>query len=139
MLQIVVNVLSLSGAACIYSLSGIAFSTIATEIQWVLVPVIVLVRVITKWMHKTLAYMAAGEDGEGKFSIQFVTHHCVKTRHAVYVAIIIGGVATPETSTGMIITNLLINVHNCIKNVRRHKLGIEGEKVFGVNIITTKY
>ena len=125
MWHLLVNVSTLV-AAYNYSIFGIAFSTIDPSLQWMLVPVITLVRVIIKWVYKTLSYKAAGEEGKGKFSIQFAAYQYAETRHAVFVAMIIGGTATPETTYGMIAADFLINVYTCYRIVKKYKLGVEG-------------
>ena len=119
-----------------YSLFGIAFSTIEPELQWMLVPVITLVRVIIKWMYKTLSYKAAGEEGKEKFSIQFATFQCAETRHAVFVSMIIGGTATPATSYGMIGADFLINIYTCYRIVKKYKLGFEGIRTCSSKVVS---
>ena len=114
-------------SAFIYLFFGVGFSTIKAEIQWILLPVITLLREIIKWVYEKLSYKTAGEDGKHKlFSIQFAMNHLAEARHAVFVAMIVGGSATPETTYSIIGIDFLINIINCCKIIRKYKLGIEG-------------
>ena len=113
--------------AFIYLFFGVGFSTIKAEIQWILLPVITLLREIIKWVYEKLSYKTAGKDGKDKlFSIQFAMYHLAEARHAVFVAMIVGGSATPETTYSIIGIDFLINIINCCKIIRKYRRGIEG-------------
>ena len=84
-------------------------------------------KVTIKWVYEILSHKTAGKDGKDKlFSIQFAMYHLAEVRHAVFVAMIVGGSATPETTYSIIGIDFLINIFNCYKIIRKHRLGIEG-------------
>ena len=118
-------------AVYIYALFGFAFSKIKHEIQWILVPIFTAYPIALKWLYKTLSHKAAGE-GKGKFSIKFAINHFAETRHAAFLAMLIGGAASPETTYFFLGLGFMINIYTSYGIIKKSKLGEDGRIIEGL-------
>ena len=82
-----------------YGVFGTAFVNVLQEYQWILALISPLAPYMALKLLRKVTYKAAGQAGfERTRSINFLTQHYITTKHAVFLAVIVGGVATPVTS-----------------------------------------
>ena len=81
-----------------YGVFGSAFTNAPSEYQWILAFVAPFVQDLFKKTLYKVACKSAGEGSQTNKSIKFLVQHYVISRHAVFMAVIVGGVATPATS-----------------------------------------
>ena len=106
---------------------GVVFSIVPQEYQWLLGLISPILREIVKFLSIKASYKAAGEDDGAKKSIDFACSHYAETTHAVAIAIIISGVATKESTLCILGMDFIINVYNCIKIIKKHRLGADSK------------
>ena len=90
-----------------YSVLGYIFGLAPLEYQWVLGLLSPLVREMFVWMLQEVSYKGAGEGSRGIYSIRLSTSHYMEVRHAIFLAVILGSIATPATSyciIGLLVT-----------------------------------
>ena len=81
-----------------YGVFGSAFTNAPPEYQWILVLVAPFVQdLFSKTLYKA-SCKSAGEGSQTNKSIKFLVQHYVISKHTVFMAVIVGGVATPATS-----------------------------------------
>ena len=103
-----------------YLVLGIAFSTISNEYQWILALLSPLVREFWLWISPKGAFKASGEN---TIAAKYLCQHFVETKHAVFLAVILGGVATPETTYCILALDSLINLYHAVKIAIKSKNG----------------
>ena len=82
-----------------YGVFGTAFVNVPRDYQWILALLTPYARDMALKLLRKVVYKAAGEAGaENAKSINFLTQHYITTKHAIFLAVIVGGVATPVTS-----------------------------------------
>lgn len=81
-----------------YGVFGSAFTNAPSEYQWILAFVAPFVQDLFKKTLYKVACKSAGEGSQTNKSIKFLVQHYVISRHAVFMAVIVGGVATSTTS-----------------------------------------
>ena len=104
-----------------YALFGIAFATIPQEYQWILGLLSPFMKDLFSKLLLKVCYKSAGEGSNGKHSIQFPCLHYMTTKHAVFLAIIVGGVSTPATTYCIIATDYATNLYKGLKIVYDNK------------------
>ena len=100
-------------AAWAYSFLGTAFYFFPSQYQWVLALFSPLVRELFLWLVNVLAYRAAGKCAlqEGKLSCL----HWIGSRHALFLAITLGSVATSETTYIVLGLDFFINIYSALR------------------------
>ena len=81
-----------------YAIFGSAFATVPREYQWILAILSPLVKDFYNKIIVEVAYKSAGKTSRGKRSIRYPVGHNMVTKHAVFLAIVVSGVASPETT-----------------------------------------
>ena len=82
-----------------YGVFGTAFVNVPRDYQWILALVSPLAPYMALKLIRKVTYKAAGEAGfERTKPINFLTQHYITTKHAIFLAVIVGSVATPITS-----------------------------------------
>ena len=111
-----------------YSVYGTAFVQVPTEYQWILALLNPFVRDFYSKLYAKVALKASGEEYKDKRSIKLLVAHYVSTKHAIFLAIIVGGVATPASSICIMGTDFAKTLHTTWKMIRKAKQGsnIEG-------------
>ena len=75
-------------------------------------------------MYK-VASKSSGSGSEVKESTKYLTQHYVITKHAVFMAIIVGGVANPTTSLCIMVLDFVLTVKGGWTIVKKHKKGFD--------------
>ena len=92
------------------------------EYQWILALLVPILREVSIWtLLKAVSKAAVG------FSPNEMTvYHSFETRYAVFLSIILGSIATAESSYCLIAIDFLTNLYHGIKIVKKSKAGEEG-------------
>ena len=98
------------GVTWIYPILGFAFSIVPKELQWILALATPLVREFWVWIGPKVCFKASGTGSKGKVSTQLICQHYMETKHAVFLAVIIGGVATSESTYCILAVDFLLNM-----------------------------
>ena len=104
-----------------YGIYGTAFVQVPTEYQWVLALLSPLVRDFYSKLFLKVAQKAAGNEYRGKRSLKFLVAHYVSTKHAVFLTIIVGGVATPASSFCIMMTDFAKTLQTTLKIIKKHR------------------
>ena len=113
-----------------YFFMGVAFSRIPIEYQWLLALASPLIREFWVKYATKACLKASGMTEESGSALEFTKYlgqHYVKTKHAVFLAVILGGVATPETTYCLVCMDLLINAFKSIQTIRHYGDGNTGK------------
>ena len=106
----------------IYKSLATQMINIKPEYQWILALLVPLLREVSIWtLLKAVSKAAVG------FSPNEMTvYHSFETRYAVFLSIILGSIATAESSYCLIAIDFLTNLYHGIKIVKKSKAGEEG-------------
>ena len=105
-----------------YAVFTTAFIKIPQDYQWILA---LLSPFFRDYVFKILNYVvakAAGVEGQGENMKKFIPLHYIVTKHAVFLSIIVGGVATPMSSLCIMITDFAKTVYSGGKIIYRMKV-----------------
>lgn len=98
-------------------------SKIEREYQWILILIMPVVRELSVMTSIKVWSKAA----EGISPNELTIRHFYETRYAVFISIMLGGSATPESSYCLIAVDFLINLYHGLKIVRKSKAGKDGK------------
>ena len=104
-----------------YAIFGTAFVKVPKHYQWILALLSPFVRDLAAKLMLAVAFKSAGKENKGKYSVKFPALHYVTTKHAVFLAIIVGGVATPATSICIMATDFAKTLQSTWKIIRKYK------------------
>ena len=79
-------------------------------------------REITVWVTLKACKKVVG----GALPHKMTVSHHLETRHAVFLSIILGGIATPESTYCIIAIDFIINIYHGLKIVRKSNEGDDG-------------
>ena len=96
----------------LYAFFGTTFVKVPQEYQWLLALFSPFVRDICTKLMLEVAYGSAGKDSRGKYSVKFPVVQYVASKHAVFLAVIVGGVATPESSYIIMATDFAKTIYS---------------------------
>ena len=70
------------------------------------------------------------EEGFSGKSVKLLTQHYAYAKHAVFLAVIVGGVATPATNYCIVAIDFIEVMFDCLKIIRKYKKNqeVEGRK-----------
>ena len=68
-------------------------------------------------------YKAAGNGSQENKWIEFLTQHYLLTKHAVFLAVIVGGVATPATNYCIVAVDFAEAMIDGLKVIRKYNQG----------------
>ena len=105
-----------------YSALAIGLSNIRQEYQWILISLVPILREVCVWTVLKACFKAT----DGLLPNKMTINHYWETRHAVFTAIILGGIATPESSYCLIAIDFLINLYRGWRIVKKSKAGVDG-------------
>ena len=80
-----------------YSFLGFAFALFPRDYQWILGLLSPLVRDLFTFMLQESVYRAGGKGARNQYSIRLTSSYYMEMRHAIFLAIILGSIATPIT------------------------------------------
>ena len=110
-----------------YGLFGTAFGVIPREHQWILALASPFLREFFKRVLLEVAYHSAGEGSRGKKSIRCTIAHYMTTKHTVFLAIVVGGVSTPESTYCFMAVDFIKAMYDGIKIVVKSKKGLASD------------
>ena len=105
----------------VYGVYGTAFVSIPPKYQWILALVGPFVREIFAIMLFKVAFKAAGEEPQNYNSIKLLTQHYAYAKHAVFLAVIVGGVATSITNYCIIAIDFVEVIIDGLRIIRKYK------------------
>ena len=115
--QILVLIIFLWG----YGVFGSAFTNAQPEYQWILALVAPFVQdLFSKSLYK-VSCKSAGEGSETNKSIKFLVQHYVISKHAVFMAVIVGGVANPVTSYCIMVIDFCKAMQKGVKIIKKFR------------------
>ena len=106
-----------------YNALGSELSNIEQEYQWILILTVPLLRELTLWSSIKVWSKAA----EGISPNELTIRHYFETRYAVFISIMLGGTATPESSYCLIAVDFLTNLYHGLKIIKKSKAGKDGK------------
>ena len=106
-----------------YVFLGIAFSNVPLAYQWMLALITPIFREFWTWISPKVCFKAAGTGPEENSGIKLLPRHYMETKHAVFLAVILGGVATPESTYCILALDTLINLYQSVKIAIQSKQG----------------
>ena len=115
---------SLLLAAWTYGFFTTAFLNTPSDYQWVLGLISPLVRVFFVWILTKIVYQALGEHNQCNAKLSCI--HYMESRHSLFLAIMMGSVATPATTYIIVGMDFVINIFSGLKIV--YKLRYSKEK-----------
>ena len=123
----------------VYGVYGTAFVSIPPKYQWILALVGPFMREIFAIMLFKVAFKAAGEDTQKNNSIKLLTQHYqhyAYAKHSVFLAVIVGGVATLITNYCIIAIDFVEVIIDGLRIVWKYKTNpdVESKSLFTVTI-----
>ena len=124
-----------------YGVLGILFAKVPQEFQWILG----LLTPFAKDISSKLLFKVACKSNsteEERRSIKFPIAHYITTKHAVFLAVIVGNVSTPLTTYCILFLDFAKTIRATVKIIRRKRKGenVEGEyEILCFTLITLKY
>ena len=82
-----------------------------------------IVREVTVWVMRKVCSKAA----EGISPNELTIRHYFETRYAVFISIMLGGTATPESSYCLIAVDFLTNLYHGLRIIKKSKAGKDGK------------
>ena len=106
-----------------YSMLGTAFVKIPSDYQWILAFLTPFLGEIGCMVLFKINCKAAGEQLEGnqERTIDCLTQHYIGARHAVFMGVIVGGVATQTTNYCIAAMDFVLAIYDCLKIIRKHR------------------
>ena len=105
-----------------YATFASAMSSISQDLQWILALASPLLREILIWLMQKICLKAA----KGSEPHRLMVCHYMEARHAVFLSIVLGGIATTESSYCIIAIGFLINIYHILKILKRSHAGEHG-------------
>ena len=106
----------------IYAALAKAMSTVPQEYQWMLATASPLVRKIVVWACVKLGHKASG----GASPHKLVINDFLESRHAFFMSVMLGGLATDESAYCIIGMDFLINIYDGYKIIKKMNTGKDG-------------
>ena len=116
-----------------YSVLGFAFAIFPRDYQWILGLLSPTVRELLIFMLQESVYRGAEEGARGQYSIRLTSCYYMEMRHAIFLAIILGSIATPITCycvIGIRIASFLIQYSHASLDMLLW--GVSMQKVFKI-------
>ena len=113
----------------VYGLYTTGFVQVPVQYQWILAFLSPFVKEIFSRLYFKLVQKMAGKENKDKRSVKILVSHYVSTKHTVFIAIIVGGVASPVTSyciMGIDFLETLFNVWRITRKFNENPDSIEG-------------
>ena len=113
-----------------YGILGSAFVNASLEYQWILAFVCPLIRELNFKLLYHVTSKAAGKEEASitsRSSIRILTQHYAYAKHAVFLAVTVGGVATPTTNYCIAGIDFLEAMFDCFKIIKKHNKNQETE------------
>ena len=114
-----------------YGVLGSLFTTAPTEYQWLLViPATFAKDFFAKLLSKVTMKAAGGQYEQNKKTIKFLVQHYITMKHTVFLAVIVGSVATPASSYFIMAVDFAKAMQSGWKIVKKYKTdpNVEGNQ-----------
>ena len=108
-----------------YDFLASTMSSISREYQWIVALLSPLVREYGVWIETKMSSKASSGLPPHKLMIS----HFKETRHAVFLSIMLGGIATPESTYCIIAMDFIINIYHGLKIVKKLNAGKNGKLI----------
>ena len=111
---------------------GNAFGRTPREYQWIVGLLTPLVVEFNVWFLRKVSRLASGENlSPSKIrNIMLTCLHYMETRHALFLAIMVGSISTDTTTYVILGITTAQNVYKCISIIRKAKKNEDGKLVF---------
>ena len=112
-----------------YGMFGTAFAIIPQGYQWILGLLSPFAKYICLKPLSEIVFKSAGEGSREKCSIKIPVIHYMTTKHAVFLAVIVGNVADTLTTYCIIATDFAITLFQALKIIYNHRFSrcVEGK------------
>lgn len=121
-----------------YAIFTTAFVKIPQEYQWILALFSPLFRDFIFKILNFVVNKAAGDEGQRSHMMKLIPLHYMVTKHAVFLSIIVGGIATPMSSLCIMVTDFAKTMYSGGKIIYRIKVknetNLEGNFDFKIQI-----
>ena len=119
-------------AAWGYLFLGTAFAVVPLDYQWILGIVLPLVREFNIWNLTAVSNKAAGERARNSYTLRFACSHYMETRHAIFLAIMMGN-ATDATVYTIIGIDFVLNIYHGMQIVYKKINAVTPEAMEEIN------
>ena len=103
-----------------YVMYGTLFLNIPQGYQWMLAFTSPIIREIFLWITLKLACKASGTKAEDKSTIKYPILHYNSTNYAVFLAIVVGGLANAVTSNCILVIDFMEQMYHGLKIVWKY-------------------
>ena len=105
-----------------YQALASALSNIRQEYQWILILLVPILRELYVWTVLKACFKAT----DGFLPNKMTINHYFETRYAVFISILLGSIATPESSYCIIAVDFLTNLYHGLKIVKKSRTRVNG-------------
>ena len=115
------QIIALLSVGWAYNVYGSLFVKAPNDFQWILAIINPFVRdAFTNFLFR-VASKARGQDSKGKKSLKLLAQHYITTRHTIFLAVMVGSVATPMSSFCIMSADFLKTLQSTWKIVKKNK------------------
>ena len=107
--------------AVTYVFYGTAFALIDKEYQFVLALASPFIKDFFTKLLLEVAFRSAGKGSRGKKTIKVPIGHYMTTKHTVFLAIIVGGVAVPQTTYTLMAVDFVMAMYKGLQILKKAK------------------
>ena len=115
-----------------YAILSASFVRLPQDYQWTVAFISPFVKDYVCKCLLIVAYKSAGQGSKGKRTVKFPIKVYIGTKHALYLAAVIGGVATPVTSACLMATDFAYALYSGWKLVRKYKKNPNSQAIEGM-------
>ena len=108
-----------------YAFLAIAFTFVPSNYQWILGLFIPLPKIIYLKVLLFVCNKSAGSGPNGKSSIKLLMVHFTEAKQCIFCAMIVGGVATSETTYCILSIRTFLIIYKCYKIISKSKSGMD--------------
>ena len=122
------QIIALLSVGWAYNVYGSLFVKAPNDFQWILAIINPFVRdAFTNFLVRVTS-KARGQKSKGKKSLKLLAQHYVTTRHTIFLAVMVGSVATPVSSVCIMSVDFLKTLHSVWNAIKKKKVvqNIEG-------------
>ena len=126
--QIIVLLIGVWG----YGIFGSALANAQPEYQWILALFNPLLRDINfKLLQYVTCKTAGAEEGSPGKLVKVLSQHYVYAKHGIFLAVIVGGVASPTTNYCIAAMDFIEATIDCLRIIRKYNKGldVDGKKI----------
>ena len=108
-----------------YAFLAIAFTFAPSNYQWILGLLIPLPKILYLKVLLFVCNKSAGSGPNGKSSIKLLMVHFTEAKQCIFCAMIVGGVATSETTYCILSIRTFLIIYKCYKIISKSKCGMD--------------